>query len=158
MLIAITHGIYGVDYGNSEMKILRTTYHGRRRLNMIKGGLGMFSTIISFGLVYVVRLLNVLHAYGLNGLNAPAASMEHLAQIPQNISVLLYILIIMIMRLIGGLIVTKVVFVSFKQFRNSIPVIILGIIIFIIPLVLVAFDVPNAQYILFNPLLLGNVF
>lgn len=158
MLIAITHGIYGVDYGNSEMKILRTTYHGRRRLNMIKGGLGMFSTIISFGLVYVVRLLNVLHAYGLNGLNAPAASMEHLAQIPQNISVLLYILIIMLMRLIGGLIVTKVVFVSFKQFRNSIPVIILGIIIFIIPLVLVAFDVPNAQYILFNPLLLGNVF
>lgn len=158
MLIAIASGIYGVDFGNSEMRILRTTYHGRRNLKNIKGVLGVLCTLISFVLVYIVRLLNVLRAYGTSGLNAPAASMEHLSRVPQNISVLQYILIIMIMRFIGGLIVTKAVFWSFKHFKNSISVIISGIVIFIIPLALVAFEVPNAQYILFNPLLLGNVF
>lgn len=158
ILIAMTCGIYGVDFGNSEMRLLRTTYHGRRNLKNIKGVLGVLCTLISFGLVYVVRLLNVLSAYGTGGLNAPAASMEHLSQVPQNITVFQYILIIMIMRFIGGLIVTKAVFVSFKYFKNSIPVIISGIVIFIIPLALAAFDVPYAQYILFNPLLLGNVF
>ena len=158
ILIAITCGIYGVDFSNSEMRILRTTYHGRRNLKSIKGVLGVLCTLISFVLVYIVRLLNVLRAYGICGFNAPAASMEHLSRVPQNISVLQYILIIMIMRFIGGLIVTKAVFWSFKYFKNSISVIISGIVIFIIPLALAAFDVPNAQYILFNPLLLGNVF
>lgn len=158
ILIAMTCGIYGVDFGNSEMRILRTTYHGRRKLKKIKGGLGVLCTLISFVLVYVVRLLNVLRAYGICGFNAPAASMEHLSQVPQNISVLQYILIIMTMRFIGGLIVTKAVFVSFNYFKNSIFMIISGIVIFMIPLALVAFDVPNAQYILFNPLLLGNIF
>ncbi|MBD5539723.1 MAG: ABC transporter permease [Lachnospiraceae bacterium] len=158
ILIAITCGIYGVDFANSEMRILRTTYHGRRNLKNIKGILGVLCTLISFVLVYIVRLLNVLRAYGTFGLNASAVSMEHLSRVPQNISVLQYILIIMMMRFIGGLIVTKVVFVSFKYFKNSISVIISGTVIFIMPLALAAFDVPNAQYILFNPLLLGNVF
>ncbi|MBD5096727.1 MAG: ABC transporter permease [Lachnospiraceae bacterium] len=158
ILIAITYGIYGVDFANSEMRILRTTYHGRRNLKNIKGILGVLCTLISFVLVYIVRLLNVLRAYGTCGLNASAASMEHLSRVPQNMSVLQYILIIMIMRFIGGLIVTKAVFVSFKYFKNSISVIISGIVIFIMPLALAAFDVPNAQCILFNPLLLGNVF
>lgn len=158
ILIAIACGIYGVDFENSEMKILRTTYLGRRNLKNIKGVLGALCTLISFVLVYIVRLLNVLRAYGTCGLNAPAASMEHLAQVPENISVLQYILIIMIMRFIGGLIVTKAVSLLFKYFKNSISVIISCVVIFIIPLALVALDVPNAQYILLNPLLLGNVF
>ena len=158
ILIAITCGIYGVDFGNSEMRILRTTYHGRRNLKNIKGVLGVLCTLISFVLVYIVRLLNVLRAYGTGGFYAPTVSMEHLSRVPQNISVLQYILIIMIMRFIGGLIVTKAVFVLFKYFKNSISVIISCIVIFVIPLALAALSVPNAQYILFNPLLLGNVF
>lgn len=158
IIVAITCGIYGVDFANSEMRILRTTYHGRRNLKNMKGVLGVLCTLIAFVLVYIVRLLNVLMAYGTCGFDAPAASMEHLSQVPQNISVFQYILIVMAMRFIGGLIVTKVVFVSFRYFENSISVIILCIVIFIIPLALVAFDVPNSQYILFNPLLLGNIF
>ena len=38
------------------------------------------------------RLCNVLLAYGTQGLNAPAASMEHLWRVSQNISVGQYIL------------------------------------------------------------------
>lgn len=157
ILIAVACGIYGVDFENSEMRILRTTYHGRKRLATIKGVWGAIGTLLTFVLVYIVRLLNVLGAYGIGGLKAPAASMEHLAWIPQNLSVLQYLLIIMLMRLVGGWIVTTVVFTTFKHCKNSISAIVLGILVFILPLALVAFDVPNAQYILLNPLLLGNV-
>jgi hypothetical protein len=158
MLIAMTFGIYGIDYRNSEMRLLRSTYRGRRKLKRIKFVLGVSCTLIAFALVYIVHMLNILRTYGTDGINAPAASMEHLSQIPQNISVLQYILIIMMMRFIGGLIVVEVISALFKYLKNSIFVIISCIVIIIIPLVFVALEVPNAQYILFNPLLLGNVF
>lgn len=158
ILIATTYGIYGIDFGNSEIHLLRTTYRGRRNLKNVKGILGSLCTLVSFVLIYIVHMLNVFSAYGTLGLFSPAASMEHLSRIPQNISVLQYLLIIMIMRLCGGLIVTKTVFGLFRHFKNGITVIILSIVIFIMPLILAALNVPNAQYILFNPLILGNIF
>ncbi len=158
MLIAMTFGIFGLDYSNSEMRILRTTYRGRGELKNIKCVLGVSCALLSFVLVYIVHMLNILRAYGGGGINAPAASMEHMAQIPQNISVLQYLLIIMLMRFVGGLIVIMAISALFRYFKNSISVIISLIAIFIIPLALVGLDVPNAQYILINPLLLGNVF
>lgn len=157
-LITLTCGIYGVDFENLEMRILRTTYNGRKKLKSIKGVLGISCTVIAFVLVYIVRLLNILRAYGTRGLDAPAVSMEHLSRVPQNISVLQYIVIIMLMRLIGGLIVTKVVFVLFRCLKSSISVIVLSVVIFIVPLALVVFNVPGGEYILLNPLLLGNIF
>lgn len=66
----------------------------------------LLGTVTAFALVYIVRLCNVLSAYGTQGLNAPAASMEHLWRVSQNISVGQYILIIMLMRFIGGLLVS----------------------------------------------------
>lgn len=157
MLFAMTFALFGVDYSNLEMRILRTTYYGRGRLKNVKGILGILCTIIAFVLVYIVRMVNILNAYGNKGMNASAASMEHLAQIPQNISVFQYILIILLMRFIGGLIIVKVISVIFKCFKNSIFALVLCITVFIMPLVLMALELPNAQYILLNPLLLGNV-
>ena len=158
MLIAMTFGVFGLDYSNSEMRILRSTYRGRGELKNIKCVLGVSCALLSFVLVYIVHTLNILRAYGTGGINAPAASMEHMAQIPQNISVLQYLLIIMLMRFVGGLIVIMAISALFRYLKNSVSVIISLIAIFIIPLALVGLDVTNAQYILINPLLLGNVF
>ena len=52
----------------------------------------------------------------------------------------------------------RTISVLFKCLKNSIPMLVFSIVIFIIPLTLVGLNVPNAQYILLNPLLLGNVF
>jgi hypothetical protein len=158
ILIALTFGIYGIDYNNSEMVLLRTTVNGRRRLDAIKGALGLLSTVISFTLIYIIRMVNVLSAYGTKGLQAPASSMEHLPSIPQNVSVLQYLFIIMAMRLIAGVIVVITVFLITKLLKNSFYAIALCILLFVLPLSLVLLKVPNAEYILLNPLLIGNVF
>ena len=158
ILIALTFGIYGIDYNNSEMVLLRTTVNGRRRLDTIKGALGLLSTVISFTLIYIIRMANVLSAYGTKGLQAPASSMEHLSSIPQNVSVLQYLFIIMAMRLIAGVIVVITVFLITKLLKNSFYAIALCILLFVLPLSLVLLKVPNAEYILLNPLLIGNVF
>ncbi len=158
ILVAMVSGIYGLDYSNSEMRILNTTFNGRGKLRRKKGILGLLCTVITFAMVYVVRLVNVLNVYGTDGINAPAASMEHLSKIPMNISVLQYLLIIMAMRFIGGIIIVWIVFMLFKHFQNSIQVILVCVLLFILPLIFAAIDIPNAEYILFNPLLLGNVF
>ena len=116
----------------------------------IKCILGFLGTVTAFALVYIVRLCNVLSAYGTQGLNAPAASMEHLWRVSQNISVGQYILIIMLISLF--------VFAMFKYLRSGMSVIISCVLFIVLPLALVAFGVTNAQYMLLNPLLLGNIF
>lgn len=124
LLIAIACGICGADYANHEIRLLRTTRRGRKQHMGIKCILGFLGTVTAFALVYIVRLCNVLLAYGTQGLNAPAASMEHLWRVSQNISVGQYILIIMLMRFIGGLLVSLFVFAMFKYLRSGMSVII----------------------------------
>lgn len=158
LLIAIACGICGADYANHEIRLLRTTCRGRKQHMGIKCILGFLGTVTAFALVYIVRLCNVLSAYGTQGLNAPAASMEHLWRVSQNISVGQYILIIMLMRFIGGLLVSLFVFAMFKYLRSGMSVIISCVLFIVLPLALVAFGVTNAQYMLLNPLLLGNIF
>lgn len=158
LLIAIACGICGADYANHEIRLLRTTRRGRKQHMGIKCILGFLGAVTAFALVYIVRLCNVLLAYGTQGLNAPAASMEHLWRVSQNISVGQYILIIMLMRFIGGLLVSLFVFAMFKYLRSGMSVIISCVLFIVLPLALVAFGVTNAQYFLFNPLLLGNIF
>ncbi len=158
VLIAMTFGIFGLDHRNSEVRILRTTYLGRRKLSSVKCILGVLCVLAAFSLVYIVHAVNVLRAYGTGGMDAPAASIENLSRIPQNISVSGYLLIIMLMRLAGGLLAVAVVAFLFRRLKNGIAVIIACVVIFLIPLVMVALKIPNAQYILLNPLLLGNVF
>ena len=80
------------------------------------------------------------------------------ADYEQGVSLAWYLLIIMLMRLVGGLIAVAVVAALFRHLKNSIAVIISCVVIFLIPLALVALGMPNAQFILLNPLLLGNVF
>ncbi len=114
--------------------------------------------MISFAFIYIIRLINVLNAYGTKGLQAPASSMEHLSAIPQNVSVFQYLLIIMGMRFIAGIIIVLTLFLLTKFFKNSVYAIALCSTIFILPLALVLLNIPGAQYILLNPLLIGNVF
>ena len=58
----------------------------------------------------------------------------------------------------GGLLVSLFVFAMFKYLRSGMSVIISCVLFIVLPLALVAFGVTNAQYMLFNPLLIGNIF
>ena len=157
LLIAMTFGIFGLDHRNSEVRILRTTCRGRRRLGIVKGMLAAGCVIAAFALVYLVHMFNTLGAYGTGGIHAPAASMEHLAHIPVNISVLEYLLIVLVMRFAGGLLLVSVLSALFRLLKNNIAVIIACVVLFLLPLVPVGLGLPGTQYILLNPLLLGNV-
>lgn len=157
LLIAMTFGIFGPDHRNSEVRILRSTYRGRGKLGRLKCVLGVACTLAAFALVYLVHVFNILGAYGTGGIHAPAASIENLAHIPENISVLQYLLIILLMRIVAGFAIVAAVFLLFRLLKNNITVIIACIVLFMIPLVLVGLSLPGTQYILLNPLLLGNV-
>jgi hypothetical protein len=158
LLVAMTFGIFGLDHRYRETRILRSTYRGRGALSRVKFILGVSCALIAFALVYVVRTVNVLRAYGTAGIDAPAASMEHLSRVPQSISVLGYLALILLMRLLGGLLVVVAISLLFRRLGNGIFVIIACVVLFLLPLVLVALHVPDAQFVLLNPLFLGNVF
>jgi len=154
----MTFGIFGLDHRYRETRILRSTYRGRGALSRVKFILGIACVFLAFSLVYLVHTLNILRAYGTGGIHAPAASLEHLSQIPPNLSVLQYLLLILLMRLLGGMLVALAVSLLFKYLKNGIFVIIACVVLFLLPLVSVALNVPAARLLLLNPLLLGNVF
>ena len=83
LLIAIACGICGADYANHEIRLLRTTRVAGSSIWESNAYLAFLGTVTAFALVYIVRLCNVLSAYGTQGLNAPAASMEHLWRVSQ---------------------------------------------------------------------------
>ena len=64
------------------------------------------------------------------------------------IASIIFILIIMLMRFIGGLLVSLFVFAMFKYLRSGMSVIISCVLFIVLPLALVAFGVTNAQYML----------
>ena len=157
-LIALAFGIVSVDYRNEEVRLLRTTVFGRRRLTAAKCALGVLCAAIAFAAVYLVRVCRVLGAYGTAGLAAPAASMAHLSTVPAGVTVWQYLLLILAMRFAAGVLVVGAVFILMRKMRNGIAVLALGAALFVLPLILAALEMPGARWLLCNPLLLGHVF
>ena len=157
LIIALTSGIYSVDYTSGEIGLLNTSYYGRKKINSIKTILGIFCAFVSFVLIYVIRIYRILEAYGTIGIDAPVASIEQFAGISNSISVREYLLIIMAMRILGGFIISFTVIFLFHSLKNSTYVICVSLIIFLAPLVLYSMGVPSAKYLLCNPLLIGDM-
>lgn len=103
LLIAFSFEIYGLDNRYSEVKIVRTTYNGRKKIDRIKAILGIVNTIIAFCLVYIIHTVRVFDAYGTGGIYASAASIKNLSSMPSSMLLLHYLLLIMLMRFAGGI-------------------------------------------------------
>lgn len=89
---------------------------------------------------------------------AQACSLQNLANVPQTVSILQYLIFVAIFRYMGLAFMMLGLFYVSSKTKSVIGTCITGVLLVVLPLVFVYLQVPGAVYLLLNPFLIGNVF
>ena len=158
MTIACVTYIYSVEYQSGAYVLQQTSYKGRKRTFACKLIIAMIIISIIYLGTYLPYFYNVLNTYGKRGILAPANSMEHLSKIPGGISILWYLLIISLMRYVGIFLSVLIIFALSRSLKSHIATLLASTGILILPLLLSLMGISAFDYVLLNPLMIGNVF
>jgi hypothetical protein len=109
-------------------------------------------------ITYAPYFYNVLSTYGTRALSAPAVSMEHLSGLPGWISIFQYLVIISLMRYIGLVLAVLIIFGVSAKLKSYIAALLAGMGILILPLLMSMLNITFFDYVLLNPLMIGNIF
>ncbi len=150
--------LFGIDNQRRMVPLLQATVNGRRRVLGIRIFLGTMVVTSVYLLTYVPFYYSVLSEFGTESIHAPACSLLHLGKIPHGISLQQYLILVAVLRYIGYLLLmAAMIWISGRS--NSVIVgCVIGITIFVLPLIFAYLQIPGFTYVLWNPLLLGNVF
>ena len=158
MAIACLTYIYSVEYQSGAYVLLQSSYKGRKGTFVSKLVISIIIVTIIYLTVYLPYFYNVLNTYGRRGILAPANSMQHLSMIPSSISILLYLIIISLMRYISMLLSIIIIFILSIRLKSYIATLLASTGILVLPLLLSLLEISIFDYVLLNPLIMGNVF
>ena len=149
--------VWSVEHEDNAIKVIRTTYYGRKRLFRVKFIISLVLLIVVLFVVYGVTIIETLNAYGLRAIDAPAASMPHLSKVPEYISILQYLIIISVIRIIGFVLMVLLIFTISNKAKSMIYSVGISIVVLVLPIILILLNLSIFNFMLITPLLLGNV-
>ncbi len=158
MVIACLSYVYSVEHQNGATVLLRCTYKGRRSTFVSKLVISVLIVTLIYMITYAPYFYNVLSAYGTKAISAPACSIEHLASLPHGISILGYLILISTMRYVALLLAMIIIFASSVKLKSHILTLLAASGVLILPLILSMLGIRVFDYLLLNPLLIGNIF
>lgn len=158
MTIACLTYIYTIEYQSGAHVLLQSSYKGRRDTFVCKLVISIIIVTTIYLTTYLPYFYNVLNTYGRRRILAPANSMQHLSMIPSSISILLYLVIISLMRYVAMLISIIIIFKLSIRLKSYIATLLTSTGILVLPLLLSLLGISIFDYVLLNPLILGNVF
>lgn len=150
--------LFGIDNQWHMVPMLQATVNGRRRVLWIRIFLGTLVVTFVYLLTYVPFYYSVLSEFGTESIHAPACSLLHLGKIPHGISLQQYLILVAVMRYFGYLLLMAAMIWISGRSTSVIVGCLIGITVFVLPLVFAYLQIPGFTYVLWNPLLLGNVF
>ncbi len=150
--------ICGIEYQQNTIVLLRSTCYGRAITIGIKVLLGVLTVTVVYVLTYLPFYWNVFREYGTESIYAPACSMQHLALVPANISILEYLIMIAVFRYVGLLLMMLGIFYASTKVRTVVGTSVIGVLFVVFPLVFAYLEIPGLYYLLLNPFIIGNVF
>lgn len=150
--------IYGMEYQQNTIVLLRSSCRGRGAVPGAKIFLGLLVITVVYLLTYGAFYYRVLAEYGTESIHAPACSLENLENIPAAVSLLQYLVYIAVMRYAGLILVMALLYYLSSKIKSVMGTCVVGILLFILPLGFAYLGIPGADYFLLNPFLLGNVF
>ncbi len=150
--------LFGYDKQNGMKCMIRTTMYGRRKLTFIQLIHGWLILTFVYLCVYGPIYLSVYEAYGFASFSATACSMEHLECIPRSVGIGLYLICVAIARYIGVLLIMVIAKVLSHRLSTVMEIAVILLVVVALPLILVYLEIPGTQYLLLNPLIIGNIF
>lgn len=156
-MIASLTAIFSYEYETGMQRIVRTSEGGRMKLLIRKLLIGTIITLVLFLGVYVPELLNVLKAYGTKSIEAPVYSMSHLAEVPWNLSIAGYLIVVHLIRLAGALLAMLIIFSLAMRLQSYILTALACSAVLVLPILLSLIGIPWLDYILLTPYISGNL-
>lgn len=154
--IVIFPYIYLEDYKYKINELLQTTPNKKR----LKNSKLIISIVLFFGMyasVYLTEMVWICDEIGLNGMNYNIKSIMALGNTSMNISVLEYILIVNIVRILIITIILYIMLQIGKRIKNSFVVIIAAVILLLVPLGLAYMNVSDFDNYIINRLVVGEL-
>lgn len=147
--------IYSIEYQTGSNVLLRTSSKGRGNIFLYKFLIGLIIITAIYILTYAPYFYNVLSAYGTSGINAPAYSIKALSSF--NMSIKSYLIMICIGRYVSLILAMLIIFWLSSKLRSLILTFLASTAILILPILMSLLGIKFFDYVLLNPILIGNV-
>lgn len=156
MLICTLTCVYSVEYQTGANVLLHTSPRGRRTVFIRKFAIGMIVLTVIYVLTYAPYFYNVLHAYGTQGIEAPALSIEHLSE--WDMSILFYLVLISVLRYLGLILSVLLIFFISLKAKSFISSLLIETAVLIVPIVLYLLGIGFFKWGGVTPVVIGNIF
>lgn len=155
MVICCLVYIYSIEYQTGANVLLKTSSKGRGKIFLYKFFIGLIIVSVIYILTYVPYFYNVFSAYGTRGINAPAYSIEALSDF--HMSIKSYLIMMSIGRYASLIVAMLIIFWLSGKLRSIISTFLVSTSVLILPILMSLLGIKLFDYVLLNPILIGNV-
>lgn len=153
-LILLLSGLISTEHQSKVIKIINTCPKGRNELLRVKYLVSLIISFLVYFFIYSIEYYFVYKNYGFDLITAPTASFKHLEMFG-NLSILLYLIIINVVRLLGiSVFILAIMQISRK---TNIMTISVAAFMFLLPVLLIIIGFPIAGILPIISLLSANV-
>ena len=154
VILCLTY-VYAAEYQTGANVLLKTSARGREDTFLCKFGIGVIIVTIIFALTYTPYFYNVISAYGTRGINAPACSIESLSTF--DISIKEYLILISLGRYLALLCAMLIIYFLSAKLKSVISTFLAATAVLILPILLALLGIGVFEYVLLDPILVGNL-
>lgn len=154
VILCLTY-VYAAEYQTGANVLLKTSARGREDTFLCKFGIGVVIVTMIFALTYAPYFYNVLNAYGTRGINAPACSIESLSTF--DISIKEYLILISLGRYLALLCAMLIIYFLSAKLKSVISTFLAATAVLILPILLALLGIGVFEYVLLDPILVGNL-
>lgn len=152
VLVLCCYAVFPMENVAGVHRLLTSTPLGRRHLTKIKLRICMAITLAIIVSSMLFEFISVSKNYGLSGIGAPITSLSAYQYMPSFITIGLFILICIILKVLACFTITLIVLAISKVVRNSIYTILLCILIIVLPVTFYQMGLEWAGHFSFVPL------
>lgn len=147
--------VYAAEYQTGANILLRTSAKGRMITFLHKLIIGLSIVTAIYFLTYFPYFYNVLSAYGTRGIDSPICSMEAFSD--WNMSIKGYLVFISAERYLALIIAMLIIYFLSCKLKSIISTFLASTAVLILPILLSLLSIKIFDYVLLNPILIGNL-
>ncbi|NLF36645.1 MAG: hypothetical protein GX584_05785, partial [Clostridiaceae bacterium] len=156
LVILCMVNIFVIEYRENTYNIINVTKYGRQRTFWYKIGIKISMVIMIITITYVPYVIRIIKNYGLTCLDAPIISMNRFSTLSINTSILEYIILVFLMKILGLIMAGILIAFLAVKLKSFIMTAVVSTFIIVIPSFLAFIGLDVFEKLLFNPFLLGN--
>ena len=156
LVILCMVNIFVIEYRENTYNIINVTKYGRQRTFWYKIGIIISMVIMIITITYTPYIIRIMKNYGLTCLDAPIISMNSFSTLSINTSILEYIILVFLMKILGLILAGILIAFLAVKLKSFIVTAVVSTFIIVIPSFLAYIGLDVFEKLGFNPFLLGN--